>query len=79
MADHKSTMVIADSSFSGIDSHMLQLLLPGLLKEWFDSNIKKFKQIFSVIIIGLEAGNSDSSGCILQLGAMPQTALLITI
>lgn len=59
MADADSTVVIADSSFPGIESHVLQLLLPELFKEWFNSNIDKFKQIFSVILIGLEAGNSD--------------------
>ncbi|EPY7114103.1 TULIP family P47-like protein [Klebsiella variicola] len=59
MADADSPVIIADSFFTGIESHVLQLLLPELLKEWFNSNIDKFKQIFSVILIGLEAGNSD--------------------
>ncbi|CAI1890995.1 TULIP family P47-like protein [Serratia ficaria] len=59
MADPDSTVIIADSDFTGIDSHLLQLLLPELFKEWFDGNITAFKQVFSVILIGLKAGNSD--------------------
>lgn len=59
MADADSTVIIADSDFTGIENHLLLLLLPELLREWFNSNIDKFKQIFSVILIGLEAGNSD--------------------
>jgi len=59
MADTDSTVIIADYAFTGIGSRLLLLLLPELMKEWFNSNISAFKQIFSVILTGLEAGNSD--------------------
>lgn len=59
MADPDSRVVVTDSFFSGVASRLLQMLLPMLLTEWFNSNISAFRQVFSVILIGLESQNSD--------------------
>lgn len=59
MTDQESVVVIAKSSFTGIESHLLQMNLDGLMKEWFNDNISAFRHIFSVVLIGLETKNSD--------------------
>ncbi len=59
--DTRNTVIITGFHFTGagMDEDGLSSVVPDLLHEWFNDNTDKFGQIFSVILIGLEAGNSD--------------------
>lgn len=61
MIDTENTVVVTGSHFTGPDmsSDALSSVVPDLFHEWFNANVDTFGQIFSVILIGLEAGNSD--------------------
>lgn len=61
MIDADNTVIVTDRSFTGPDMSKdgLPTVVSGLFQKWFNSNVAEFGQIFSVILIGLEAGNSD--------------------
>jgi hypothetical protein len=61
MVDADNMVVVTDSGFTGADiaADGLNLILPALFGEWFQDNMSAFRQIFSVIIIGLKTENSD--------------------
>lgn len=61
MIDAGNTVVVTEYHFTGpdMDKDGLSSVVPDLFHEWFNDNADRFGQIFSVILIGLEAGNSD--------------------
>lgn len=61
MIDTENTVVVTGSHFTGPDmsSDGLSSVVPDLFHEWFNANVGTFGQIFSVILMGLKAGNSD--------------------
>lgn len=61
VADPNNKVVVADSGFTGSEmkNGNLNLILPELFSGWFKNNLSTFNQIFSVIIIGLQAKKSD--------------------
>jgi hypothetical protein len=61
MIDADNTVIVTGHSFTGPDMSKdgLSSVMPELFQEWFNDNAEQFGQIFSVILIGLEAGNSD--------------------
>ncbi|MFJ3358454.1 TULIP family P47-like protein [Serratia liquefaciens] len=61
MIDTDNTVVVTEYHFTGpdMDKDGLSSVVPDLFHEWFNDNVDKFGQIFSVILVGLEAGNSD--------------------
>lgn len=59
MADPESSVVVVNYAFPGVTNHIVAMVLPELMTGWFHDNIADFKQIFSVILVGLQAKNSD--------------------
>ncbi|WP_410529525.1 TULIP family P47-like protein [Serratia sp. AXJ-M] len=61
MMDTSNIVIVTDSDFTGsaMGQDGLTYIVPDLFQEWFNDNVDKFGQIFSVILLGLEAGNSD--------------------
>lgn len=61
MIDANNTVVVTEYHFTGPDMSKdgLSSVVPDLFHEWFNDNVNQFGQIFSVILLGLEAGNSD--------------------
>lgn len=59
MADPDSNVVVVGSAFPGVSLHLVTLILPELIAEWFSDHIADFKQVFSVLLVGLQAKNSD--------------------
>ena len=62
MADPEIPVIVVDvvSTNSVINNDsLLKGFLEILMEEWFNSHISEIKQVFSVILIGLKAGNSD--------------------
>lgn len=61
MIDANNTVVVTEYHFTGPDMSKdgLSSVVPDLFHEWFNDNVNQFGQIFSVILLGLEAGSSD--------------------
>ncbi|CAI2793751.1 Clostridium P-47 protein [Serratia grimesii] len=61
MIDTDNVVIVTEHHFTGpdMDRDGLSSVVPELFQEWFNGNVDKFGQIFSVILIGLEAKNSD--------------------
>ncbi|ELC6383297.1 TULIP family P47-like protein [Enterobacter hormaechei] len=62
MADPDSSVTVVDMVCSNADidgSTMRKGFLKTLMSEWFNSHISEIKQVFSVVLLGLEAGNTD--------------------
>lgn len=61
MIDAGNTVVVTEYHFTGpdMDKDGLSSVVQDLFHEWFNDNADRFGQIFSVILIGLEADNSD--------------------
>lgn len=61
VADPDNKVIISGSVFTGseISNDNLNQILPALFSGWFKNNLGAFDQIFAVILIGLQAKNSD--------------------
>jgi len=59
MADPESYVSVVGSAFPGVTRHVVTRILPELMSEWFSDHIADFKQVFSVLLTGLKAKNSD--------------------
>lgn len=61
MVDNDNIVVVTETHFTGsqMTEDNVNLVLPELFNKWFKLNLSAFDQIFSVILIGLKAENSD--------------------
>ncbi|WP_265260149.1 TULIP family P47-like protein [Serratia marcescens] len=61
MIDADNTVIVTEHNFTGPDMSKdgLSSVVPDLFQEWFNENVGKFGQIFSVILMGLETRNTD--------------------
>lgn len=62
MADPASPVFVADivCTNADINDHSIRKgFLKTLMSEWFNGHVSEIKQIFSVVLLGLEAGNTD--------------------
>lgn len=62
MADPVSPVFVASivCTNDDINNNSMRIgLLKTLMNEWFNQNLSKIQQVFSVVLLGLEAGNTD--------------------
>lgn len=62
MADPDSPVTVVDMVCTNADindSAMRKGFLKTLMSEWFNSHLSDIKQVFSVVLLGLQAGNTD--------------------
>ena len=62
MADPETPVTVVDivcTSADINDNAMRKGFLKTLMSEWFNSHISEIKQVFSVVLLGLKAGNTD--------------------
>lgn len=63
MVDSKAVIVVTGSNYTNKDLYSpengLASLVDIVLKNWFNRNVGTFKQVFSVVLIGLKANKGD--------------------